>query len=524
MQPGGNASRDSTDDPADLAALASGGRTNFFGFLLRLAARLPFLFVAGRYYGAEQLGRFAYAILVVEFAAQLATLGLKRGLAEQLTAADRPHGHVVWDGMLAAGIASAFAAALLMVFPQAMFPNSRINGVERLLPLIVLAIAWSDVALAALAYRGDIAATVRARSVIEPWVISIAATGLYFTLSRRDGLIIGYVLSMVAAMLASLWPLVRSYGRPRDWRPHPGVLLRLARANTPLAAADAIEWTSRRIDIAILGLFFSPVVVGVYYVAQQVTSLPQKLKTSFDPVLGPVITRNLATGNKAAVAAQVRQVGFWILSAQAGIGLALGISGEAVLGLVGAKFISGTAILAFLLFAEVVAATAVVSEAALIYVARHRNLMISASVLVGQIALSVGAIVALQSIRVPATLADRVGLPGGALPAAWQATGPAIALALSLGASSIVKSRLLARLLGASVSGWRWALVWAAVAATIAGVGTTQLPEWAELLFGMPLVLATFLYVVWSVGFTDADRTLFRRRRAVVNVGSAASP
>ena len=94
----------------DIAALAKGGRTNFFGFLLRLAARLPFLFVAGRYYGPEALGRFAYAILIVEFAAQLATLGLKRGLAEQLSSTDKPHVWVVWDAMLVAFLASARAS------------------------------------------------------------------------------------------------------------------------------------------------------------------------------------------------------------------------------------------------------------------------------------------------------------------------------------------------------------------------------------------------------------------------------
>jgi O-antigen/teichoic acid export membrane protein len=91
----------------DIAALAKGGRTNFFGFLLRLAARLPFLFIAGRIYGAEALGRFAYAVLVVEFAAQIATLGLKRGLAQQLSSTDKPHACVVWDGMLVAFVASA---------------------------------------------------------------------------------------------------------------------------------------------------------------------------------------------------------------------------------------------------------------------------------------------------------------------------------------------------------------------------------------------------------------------------------
>ena len=30
---------------SDMAALARGGRTNIFGFVLRLAARLPFLFI-----------------------------------------------------------------------------------------------------------------------------------------------------------------------------------------------------------------------------------------------------------------------------------------------------------------------------------------------------------------------------------------------------------------------------------------------------------------------------------------------
>ena len=49
---------------------------------------MPFLFIAGRIYGADALGRFAYAVIVVEFAAQLATLGLKRGLAQQLVDAD----------------------------------------------------------------------------------------------------------------------------------------------------------------------------------------------------------------------------------------------------------------------------------------------------------------------------------------------------------------------------------------------------------------------------------------------------
>ncbi|MCY7339850.1 MAG: oligosaccharide flippase family protein [Sphingomonas bacterium] len=483
---------------ADLAALARGGRINFFGFVLRLAARLPFLFIAGRMYGAEALGRFAYAVLIVEFAAQLATLGLKRGLAQQLAKTDQPHVCVVWDALLVAAIGSAAAMALLASLPQIMFPNSAITGLEWALPITVIALAWSDISLSALAYRHDVGATVRARAVVEPWTISIAAFAWWF-ISPRDGLIIAYALSMIGALIASMIPFLRSYGVPRGWNPQPGALWTMARRNLPVAAADAVEWGSRRIDIAVLGLFFSPAIVGIYYVAQQVASLPSKLKTSFDPILGPVISRNLAAGDKAAVARQVRQVGFWVIAAQGGVALALGIPGEAVLGLVGAGFVAGTAALGFLLAAEVVAATAAVSEAALIYTARHRNMVISLIMIALEAALAALLIIGMRRLDWPEM---------------WQATGPAIALMLSLAFAAVVKSRLLSRLLGAKVSGWRWPLIWAALAATVVGAAVVRLPEWAELVVGIPAILAAFGAVLWTRGFGPEDRELFRMRKA----------
>jgi O-antigen/teichoic acid export membrane protein len=484
----------------DIAALAKGGRTNFFGFVIRLVARIPFLFIAGRFYGPELLGRFAYAVIVMELGAQLATIGLKRGLAQQLSTTDQPHACVVTDGLMAAFLASAVASTILMIFPQAMFPGGDIRGAEWLLPLVIFGIAGADVALAALAYRHDVKSTVHVRAIVEPWVISITAGALVFTHFHRDGLIISYVASVVAGLTAALWRLFRNYGVPFGWKPHPAELIDVARRNVPLAAADAIEWGSRRLDIAILGLFVAPYYVGLYYVAQQVASMPQKLKTSFDPILAPVITQKLAEGDKVAVANQVRQVGFWIIAAQFAIALALGIPGEAVMGLVGPQFVGGTAALAFLLAAEVVAATAAVSEAALVYVARHRNLMISTLMIVTQALLTVGII---QGMRVLPIVPDKVQ--------AYQAAGAALALSLALGMASILKARLLGRLLGAPVQGWRWSLIWAAGAATLVGFGATFLPEWMELSLGAPAILVTFGAVVWYRGFTPEDRVLFRK-------------
>jgi hypothetical protein len=86
----------------------------------------------------------------------------------------------------------------------------------------------------------------------------------------------------------------------------------------------------------------------------------------------------------------------------------------------------------------------------------------------------------------------------------------------SLGLASVLKARLLCRLLGAPVQGWRWPLVWAAAAATVVGWGFTALPqslEWVELTIGVPAILVAFGWVVWMKGFTHDDRVLFRMKK-----------
>jgi O-antigen/teichoic acid export membrane protein len=486
---------------ADMATLARGGRLNIFGFVIRLAGMAPFLFIGGRIYGPAALGRFAYAVLVVEFAAQIAALGLRRGLAQLLADAKKPQSCVVADALLVAAIGSSIGMAILFAFPRAMYPTTSIHGLDRMLAITVLAVAWTDIALAGLAYHHDVGATVRARSIVQPLTITVVAFGWSY-ISLNDGLIVAYVFSMVAALIAAMIPLIRCYGIPRDWKPDLGTAWGTARRNAPLAAADTVEWASRRIDLAVLGAFLPAAYVGIYYAAQQVATLPAKLKTSFEPVLGPAIVRRLAVNDLGGVAKQVRQVTYWIIAAQIGIALALGIPGRAVMGLVGSEFTGGTAMLGFLLAAEVIAATAVVSEAALIYVARKRNMLISFIML----AIEAGLAAALILI-----------MKGEGLPLTFQATGPAIALCVSLGFASITKSWLLKRNLGQPVSGWRWSVVWAAAAGVVVGVPARLfLSPLLQLVIGIPAILAAFGAVLWTKGFGPEDRELFSLKKAEV--------
>ena len=320
----------------------------------------------------------------------------------------------------------------------------------------------------------------------------------YIPALRDGGVALAYLAAVYAALLTAAWTFFRTYGPPRGWRPRPRYLSQMMGRALPLAGADVIERGTRLIDVILLGFFTSPFAVGIYYFAKEIASLPQKLKTSFEPVLSPVITKNLKTGNMAAIAKQVQQVGFWIIALQLGIALALAIPGEAVMGLGGSDIVGGTAALALLLIAEAVASMAVVSEGVLVYIAKKRNLAISVGVIALQAALTIGLIM----------LARHWGLDEG-----YMAGGAAVALLVALGTSSLIKALLLKRLLKAPVGNLRFALVWATGAAVLVGQAAILLPEWAELIFGIPAILAAYLVVVWKYGFGPEDKVLFQKSK-----------
>ena len=473
------------------------------GFVMRLIARIPFLLIAGRLYGLDAVGRYAYALILIELFALMCSLGEKRGLAQRLTEGEGDETNLVYDGLLTAFILSCIAGLVLFLIPAPLFPNGMNSSLDIWLVAAIPAFAMTEILLAAQAYRYDIATTVRARAIVEPWTISIMVGVFFFIPATKDaGLALAFIASIYAAFFTALWSFLRTYGLPVGWKPSWRYMVDMTTRALPLVGADAVEWSTRRIDIFILGLFASPAAVAFYYMAQQIASLPQKLKTSFEPILSPVITKNLKKKNYGAIAAQVRQVGFWIIAVQLGIALALVIPGEAFMGLIGPQYVAGTGALAFLLAAEVAASMAVVSESVLVYVARKRNFLISIGVIALQAVLTIALIL----------LADHLELTEP-----FKAAGAAMALMLALAVSSLVKALFLKKLLKAPVSNWRWALVTATAPAVVVGFLATFLPEWMELLVGVPAILATYGYVIWKRGFGEEDRVLFRK-----NIGGNA--
>ncbi len=496
-----------------MATLAKGGRTNTLGFIIRALGGIPFLFIGYRLYGVDEMGRFAAAFVIIEILALVCALGEKRGLAQRLTEGiedeeDSPS-NLVFDGMLTSLLFSLSACAILLVFPVIVFPSGTNSEFDIWMIAAIPAFALTEILLAAQAYRYDIATTVRARAIVEPWTKSLAVGVLFFIPAlSAGGLALAFLAAIYAAFFTALWSFLRTYGLPTGWRPRPKYLSKMTARALPLIGADVIERGTRLLDVFLLGQSASAGAVGIYFFAKEIVSVPQKLKTSFEPILSPVITKNLKIGNMKAIAAQVRQVGFWIIALQMGIALALAIPGEAVMGLGGPAIVGGTGALAILLAAEVIASMAVVSESVLVYIARKRNLLISVGVITLQGVLTVGLIL----------LAEHLEMDEG-----FKAAGAALALFLALGVSSIVKAIVLKTLLKAPVSNWRWGLVWATGPAVIVGFLATLLPEWMELIFGIPAILLTYGFVIWKRGFGEDDRVLFRKNVVPEPEGDATS-
>ena len=134
--------------------------------------------------------------------------------------------------------------------------------------------------------------------------------------------------------------------------------------------------------------------------------------------------------------------------------------------------------------------------AALVYMARKRNLALSLGTIALQACLTVGLILLVKNMG---------------LSEPYKAAAAALGLMLALGATSLAKATLLGRILGHPVNNWRWPLVWAAAPAVVVGYLATLMPEWLELTVGVPLILLTYGWVIWHRGFGPEDRVLFRR-------------
>lgn len=352
-----------------------GAQATAAGFAGRLGARLLFLFVAGRLYGADAFGAFVLGVAAVELAVAVGSLGMKKVVFSLLDAPDegrRARGHILLDAALlvtaaSAVIAAAIAAAAVLL-PERMLPGRAEVALLWLAPTVA-GQSLLDLFLAATRWRHAIRFEVVARSLVEPWALLVGAAAAWMAGLRADGLILGYWCGSGAALLYALWGARSVLGglEMRDWRPRRAVLagtLRLSAANTLADLANALY---TRVDLWLVGLMLGAAPAGVYGMARQVAVPIRQVRQSFDGLLIPLVSRTLShrgsKGSSEALASATRL----ILALQLPMLVAIVAAGRPVLGWLGDGFASAYWPLVALAAAEVIQAAFSIGDLVFVY-------------------------------------------------------------------------------------------------------------------------------------------------------------
>ena len=298
-----------------------GAQATALGFAIRFAARLLFLFVAGRLYGADLFGAYVLAVALVELAVGAGGLSTKKTLFPLLdrhaAAGDRPLGHVVLDAALLVSLASlalgagfVLAAALL---PARLLPAATGTALVVLAPTIA-GQALLDLFLAAARWKQKVRYEVIGRSLIEPYALAAGAMAAFFLGFEDYGLLIGFWCGTLAALLYAIWGAARSFGGLGlgRYRPSGAVLRWLGHAAAANTANDLLSALYMRVDLYLVGILLGAGPAGIYGMARQVTTPIRQVRQSFDGLLVPAVARTIgvrgAGGTGEALATATRLI------------------------------------------------------------------------------------------------------------------------------------------------------------------------------------------------------------------------
>lgn len=352
------------------------------GFLIRFGARVTFLFFAGNFYGADRLGTFAYTIAIVETLAALATFGMKRSLFPALKEA-KPHSdserQIAFSAITLATVLGIGFAFLLAYVLWPIFEMPVGTSAFYLFAFTIPLLSISEVFLSLTRHRRKIKYEVICRSIVEPWSIMLFSVGAYFAGLQDEGLLMAYFFALSLSLIISIIGFSKLYNIVAMLKA--GISLKAIKTlftfSAPTAVVEVIALAFRRIDIFFLGMFTSDVVVGIYYAAQNIATLVEKIRHIFDPILAPIVSQTMTSRGLKAAGIQLEQVCRVIFTLLAMQTLLLSFFAEPILNGIGDGMGIGALALVILMVAEAIDGSLASAELPIVFKRPHFNLILS---------------------------------------------------------------------------------------------------------------------------------------------------
>ena len=390
-------------------ALATGA-----GFLVKLGARLGFLLIAGRLFGAASFGAYSLGVAVVESGVGLAGLSLKKVIFRFLDAnalddagERRPATHVVADALMLVLSASGALALVIMAVTAAVVGGLPMSGAGAAIFWLAPTVAGQtgvDILLAASRWRAAIRYEVIGRSVVEPYTQVAVALAAWVAGAPGWALIAGYWAGNVTVNAYALAGARRCYGGfdLSGYRPSRARLLGMARTLAPNTATELLGGISARLDLYLVGALLGTHGAGLYSMAQQVSTPIRQVRQSFDGLLVPLVARTVAVRGAAATGAALASAARLVLAIQLPVVLALLAIGRPLLHAIGPGFEAAYWALVLLAAAEAVQAAFGTGDLLFVYLQPRVGLIQTAA------GIAVGTATALALLPV-------LGITGGAV-------------------------------------------------------------------------------------------------------------
>lgn len=350
----------------DWQDIVRGARVNFLGILARSFRAVYLIFVA-RLFGAEVLGLFLLSWGVIDLLSKAGLVGLDRAVVRFLppTRSGLPRGRVLLQILRTAVVTCSLTAVGVFLAAPALAATVLGQPAARV-PLQILSwgivpLVLTSVLLAVTRVERKMQYDVVTKSVIEPGLLLLVAVVLADRWADGTGLYVAQVAALGAGLLTAVAIVCRlglvspkSLPEAVSHQPVDGALgVRvLAAFALPIAVYDLIALGVMSLDFFVLARFASPFELGVYGAAVQIAIVVKKARQSFEPILLPVLSQQLARDEVAAARDALDRVSQRILALDLGFLLLITAFGPEILRLFGDGFEIGAPVLVLLTLAH----------------------------------------------------------------------------------------------------------------------------------------------------------------------------
>ena len=360
-----------------------GGASAGLGLVFRLGARLVFMFMDARLFGAAAFGAYSIAVAIVELAVAIGGLGMRRYLFKLLEErGEREPGHILLDTVILVAATSAvlsigIALAAVLVSPSLLAPQTA-AGMLWAAPMVA-GQALIDLLSAATRWKHLMRYAVVSRSLVEPYVATAGAIAAYLLGFPATGLLIGYGAGTLAALAYTAFGTRACYGglHFRTYRPRAGPLTATFRESAMATATDAAAALFYRIDLYLVGAFLGEAPAGIYAMARQFRTPIRQTRQAFDSLLTPIVAKTLSADGPASTATAISSAVRMILAIQLAMVLALIAVGDDILRWFGPAFVVGFGATVVLGLAETIQGAFSITDLLLLYLRARLALLVT---------------------------------------------------------------------------------------------------------------------------------------------------